>query len=117
MKCFSCQSLLPVNPPNYTGGAGYGINKSGNKICYSCCAEEDKKQMNETGQIILYFNQGCISNWPGTLRFIATGYNYSKNNWGCQRQDVWFNFNEFVWHGVNLGDNDILRCKRTKKKS
>lgn len=30
------------------------------------------------------------------------------------RRDVWFNLDGKRWHGVNIGDNDIVRCKMTK---
>lgn len=30
------------------------------------------------------------------------------------RTDVWFNFDGSTWHGVNIGDNQILRVKRVK---
>lgn len=55
------------------------------------------------------------TNWPGTLRFrIGGAVRHSRNNFGARRIDVWFSAQGREWHGVNLGDSQILRCKRLK---
>lgn len=79
--------------------------------------------MRESGRGVLYSFKDTSGHSIGTWaskhneRFRVTGHSYSRNNWGAQRTDVWFNFDGSVWHGVNIGDNDIVRCKRTKQKA
>ena len=102
---------------------GYVTNKENEKICFDCCAIEDKKQMVETGKIILYFTEKegkhFVINWPSTLSFpcypkIALG----KHNMAGKRYDYWFKGPDgFIWHGYTIGDNtQIAHCKRTKEK-
>lgn len=59
-----------------------------------------------------------VGTWASSAdeRFAIT-YRTSRNNWGAKRTDVWFRFDGSIWHGVNIGDNDIVRCKRTAAKS
>lgn len=84
--------------------------------------------MKETGRAVLYLwhtkPEGAQFSYPSHVgtwasasqeRFSIT-YRKSRNNWGAQRTDVWFNFDGSVWHGVNLGDNDIVRVRRTQSK-
>lgn len=131
--CARCgNEIPPAQPGSIT--TGYGIDAQGNKHCYACYAQIDREYMRESGRITLYLSipaqltRGVksgritspeikISNWPGSLEFCTIG-NYAKksrNNWGVNRFDVWFIFEGYVWHGVNLGDNQLLRCKRTKE--
>jgi hypothetical protein len=114
-------------------GTGYGIDQEGHMVCYPCCAEQDKKQMVETGRIVLYLTildspnkqrvgtswvsiHGKVTNWPGSLEFpcnVRTG----RHNWGLERHDAWFKAPDgFIWHGVQIGSNSQLCfCTRTKE--
>lgn len=47
-------------------------------------------------------------------RIAIARYRKSRNNFGATRTDVWFYLDGKTWHGVNVGDNDLLRVKRTK---
>lgn len=47
-------------------------------------------------------------------RFPCYNVRKSRNNFGAERIDVDFNFDGSRWHGVNVGDNEILRVKRCK---
>lgn len=96
-------------------------------VCYSCCAEQDKEAMRREGRIVLYLSdvggadpRGSIrdrlrvTNWPASLSLPVSAVRHSRNNFGAQRTDVWFRFEGQEWHGVNVGDNQILRCRRLK---
>lgn len=103
-------------------------------ICYPCCGKRDEADMRETGRAVLYLNREAIapamhamqsplwcyyaSNWPGTLKIrIGGAVRHSRNNFGAQRTDVWFKWDGADWHGVNVGDGQILRCKRLKART
>lgn len=77
--------------------------------------------MKQTGKALLYMfrdESGSISvgTWASKpyQRTSVWRARHSRNNWGCQRTDVWFNADGSTWHGVNIGDNDIVRCSRNK---
>jgi hypothetical protein len=80
----------------------------------------DKKDMDKSGLACLYLvhhGADCfkITNWPSSLVFRPVRVTKGHHNWGITRYDVWF-YDESgkKWHGVNLGDNQILRCRRVK---
>lgn len=74
--------------------------------------------MKQTGKAILYLfrNPLSVGTWASEPFQRSPVYRTtsSRNNWGVLRQDVWFRTNGQNWWGVNLGDNDIVRCKRIK---
>lgn len=107
----------------------------GQRICYACCAERDKQQMREDGQITLYLTgvaplhsnrhsyvidpKWKIGNWPGSLEFRPMGQSVKVGNHNLAgvRYDVWFIFEGWVWHGFSIGNNtELLHCKRTKQR-
>jgi hypothetical protein len=117
---------------------GYGITRDGAKHCFTCCADDDREALVRDGRAVLYLSKGndgtwFVSNWPSTLRFNlirkpGAYYTYgsslvvlpskSWHNIGRERNDVWFvGPDDFVWHGVNIGDNQILRCRITARKA
>lgn len=86
--------------------------------------------MVETGRALLYLAETTrtdgnmkplhsawhVSNWPGSLQVaIPIPPRKSRHNFGLWRLDFWFPFEGFWWHGYNIGDNQIARCKRTKR--
>lgn len=115
--CDGCRKLKTVVHSDIT--TGYGIDKNGNKFCYSCCADNDRKIMRETGKYTLYLvgnnNQWEITNWPGSLSFPARVVK-GRHNIARVRYDAWFNFDGHIWHGVTYGDHtQVCHCKRTKE--
>jgi len=103
---------------------GYGTDSAGNRHCYQCCADADKKQMRDTGKICLYlttkpdiggnYGNAELSNWPGSFK-LAGRYHKGRHNMARFRYDVWFNFEGQNWHGVQYGDNtQICHCRRVK---
>jgi hypothetical protein len=94
-------------------------------ICYPCCAENTQRDMRDTGRAVLYLcDDGAgttrtwrVSDWPGTLRIKPDSVRKSESRCFGRRVarfDVWFTHDSAQWHGVNIGDNQLLRCKRLK---
>jgi hypothetical protein len=103
---------------------GYGVDKAGNRICFACWGARDLADALSTGKWCAYLStpagetRRMISNWPGSLRVAPVKVKTSHHNIGRTRNDVWFRIpaDPYWWHGVNIGDSDILRCKRTKER-
>lgn len=123
MHCHRCNSL--IKKPSKSIGTGYAtreINGTEQHICYQCCAHYDKEDMRRDKKITLYLQEKtpvtryAVKNWPGTLKFDTVSYNKSITNWGNARIDVWFKFEGHYWWGRNIGDNDLVYCKQTKRK-
>lgn len=94
---------------------GYGTDREGNKVCFACCAEQDKAYMRENGRITLYLSGNKVTNWPNTLELPTTYQRKGYHNIARTRVDVWFNFEGAKWHGTQYGDNSQLcHCKRIK---
>jgi hypothetical protein len=132
MTCSKCHKKIG----SITGiGTAYAQTLAGNNICYACCAVLDKEDMRRYGEFNGYYvherkpevklrfgerryyhgaNAGSVTNWPGS--FIIPCYRAvrSVNNFGAERTDFWFIFEGREWHGVNIGDNQIARCKQKK---
>lgn len=119
--CVDCKRTLPVQTQ---GGTGYGVCndaeqefRRGREVCYRCCGIRDRRHMKRNGRIDLYLHGSTITNWPGTLVFGLVDRKVSDHNMAGKngRTDVWFiGPDGSTWHGVNIGDHQILRCKRTK---
>ena len=125
--CVDCQQTLPVrnNGKIGSGGTGYGTSSDADtrgpsgKVCYACCGVRDRRYMERNGQIVLYWDGAKVCNWPSTLVFIGCRYRTSYHNFAGKngRTDVWFcGPDGHTWHGVNIGNHQIVRCKRTKIK-
>ena len=125
---FFCSKCKTHKITESTFTAGYGIDSKGNKVCYACCALEDRKEMTTNKRIVLYLTINAkygldkygdckITNWPGSLSFPGR-FKQGKHNIAGQRVDVWFHFNGHEWHGVTYGHNtQICHCRQTKKKA
>lgn len=74
------------------------------------------------GRGVLYLTKGAdgiswyASDWPSIhkvpVRAMRKSFHNVAGNNG--RTDVWFHLDGSEWHGVNIGDNQILRVKRNK---
>lgn len=122
-QCVECHQT--ITPPKGVG-TSYAISDKG-KVCYDCCAKSDRKYMRNNDRIDLYLKKGNMSgnhqryqiiNWPGTLVFQVNYHKDGKHfipGYGTvQRIDVWFQFEDQKWHGIQRGDNDICRCRKVK---
>lgn len=124
-KNFICSQCHKVVTSGTGISAGYARDDHGNKICYQCCGEIDKKYMMENDSITLYLNvtkqdgryfEGEVINWPGTIK-AKVGGRIGRHNFARIRYDAYFAFDNAVWHGVTYGNNtQICHCKKTKSK-
>lgn len=83
-------------------------------------AELEKAAMAEHGRAVLYLTKDTkgewkVSNFDGSLSFRPFRVKKGSHNWGVERFDAWFTSGGYVWHGVNVGDNELLRARRTKQ--
>jgi len=118
--CHVCKQTIRVTPGLTTG---YGVDDDDNKICYSCCADQDREWMIAQGKIHLYLCpvknstlNWTVKNWPGSLVFPVWAQKKGRHNIAGTRYDVWFSGPDgHRWHGVQYGDQtQICHCKRTK---
>lgn len=128
--CHVCTKAIVADSPHTTG---YGIDQQGNKICYACCADRDRESMREHGRIDLYLSHVAsapthndtvcsnwkITNWPGSL--VITSIHRVEHAYKpvfgrrMRRVTVWFTAGDGqTWRGDNVGDSQILRCRRVK---
>lgn len=81
--------------------------------------QAERQAMIEQGRGVLYLykrEHGYeVNGWAGTLPPIKVHPRESWHNMAGKRFDVWFTLGGKNWHGVNIGDNQIVRCKATKK--
>lgn len=134
--CHDCK--LTIEKPSDGCGTGYGTDSNGYVYCYQCCAEGDKRQMRDTGKIMLYLSRDTvaevdillsgqrvtplhpyelyvITNWPGSLRIKPTYVKEGRHNIARKRTDVWFTFEGTRWHGAQYGENtQLVHCRRLK---
>lgn len=142
--CATCAEYRPTpkgyGGASYCGGTGYGYTShdaDAQALCYRCCGKRDEQSMRETGRAVLYLSRVSsdaerttgsaerapylrasnwrVTNWPGSLTLPVLSLRRGSHNWrNVERVDVWFIFAGYVWHGVQLGDSQILRAKRTR---
>ena len=101
---------------------GYGLDEHDNKICYACCGKQAEQRMRDSGRAALYLTENgqlvksyTVSNWPGTLKIPCFRWSKGRHNIAGVRYDVWFRFDNQLWHGVTYGNNtQICHCKRLK---
>ena len=85
--------------------------------------------MHERGRAVLYLHgvdsrrNYAVTQYVGTWAALPAEYirchrhSRSRHNIGRTRLDVWFKFRGHEYHGVNIGDNDIVRVKRIKERN
>ena len=88
-------------------------------------AVAEVESMKQTGQAVLYlrtklcpdgFKRDFVGTWEGSFNFQVCNRNTSKHNMAGKRLDLWFvGPDGKTWHGVNIGDNQIVRCHRNKQ--
>lgn len=100
---------------------GYATRADSTRICYNCAALAERDAMIADGRACLYLdeNKKTVTNWTGLISIpLLNGLiKKSKHNFGFRsyRLDFWFIFDGYIWHGANIGtDNMIARCKRTR---
>ena len=109
-------------------GTGYATNNKYEKICYSCCGIIDAEELRENGKLFGYFTYKTVkhtssmktyedkkfTNWPGTFTIPVYHMRVSRNNFGAERRDFWFNWEGRNYWGVSIGDNECARVRKVK---
>ena len=101
---------------------GYGENAKGDKLCFACCADDDRASMIKDGRWTGYLTRKdgawTVSNWPESLTFPTTGVKVGTHNIARTRRDAWFAGPDgFAWHAVSYGEwSDIAHCRRTRER-
>lgn len=124
-----------TDPPTACGYlfdfAGHGIFSPGGRVKISeedadthnkLLADAEWTAMLKHGAGVLYLTKGTdgitwyASDWPSVHKVPIRGRRTSFHNMAGRngRTDVWFHLDGAEWHGVNIGDNQILRVKRNK---
>lgn len=72
--------------------------------------------MQATGRALLYLSNGFVATWDGSKKWAVQETRTSWHNMAGRdgRTDVWFSAFGTRWQGVNIGDNQIVRCARIK---
>lgn len=122
--CSVCGQHIEVDTLNSIT-TGYGCNDKHEPVCFACCAETDRKYMQEHGRISLYLigtmsSKGVshrVCNWPDSLSYPVLHHTTGRHNIAGTRYDVWFKDEVGAyWHGTRYGQNtDVVHCKRVKK--
>lgn len=115
-----------------TISTGYGIDKHGHRICFSCCGKLDERALKRDGKLVGYLTykqvpinyrktgyidieDGFFTNWPGTFKIRVLRVKKSFNNFRAPRLDFWFMWQGMEFHGVNVGNNSqVATVKRVK---
>ena len=140
MKSFSIDNGLIVDPstdpPTCYGYlfdfSGKGIFSPNGKVQVTkeeaethnlLLAEAEWSGMLKHGRGTIYLSKDAdgryhASDWPGIHKIPVYGIRKSFHNMAGKngRTDVWFKIDGEEWHGVNIGDNQILRVKKLKKR-
>ena len=64
-----------------------------------------------------WIKQYHVGTWDGSYRwpaFVKTSWHNFAGKDG--RRDCWFSINGQRWHGVNIGDNDMVHARRVKNR-
>lgn len=112
--CHGCNQNINYEIPASGGASGAGImdNKT---YCYPCCGKHDSQNMRRGVNMVLYLGKNEVQNWCGSLKFVIDRQSKSRHNFGIERRDVWFTDEHGQkWHGINIGDSQLLRCRRLK---
>jgi hypothetical protein len=119
-KCRTCGKVdVTVKPGSCFGN--YAIYRNGRKHCIDCAHKSELKAAIKTGQFTAYLvedttTSGRIVSFPGLEFAKVHGIRRSWHNMAGRngRRDVWFRMAGRTWHGVNIGDNQVVRCKVVK---
>lgn len=126
--CWLCQRSLPFirkDSGMVTQNIGF-ISSGRGRHCYDCHTKLEIGKMNQEGKVSLYLTQTPsrlgydyqIVNYAHTIEFACQRPKFSFHNLAGKRgrRDI-----DFVgpdgakWHGVNIGDSQVIHCKRKKK--
>ncbi len=118
---FVCSQCGEEIVPEKGAGTGFACDGKDRVVCYKCYAVQDEAFMKKHGRISLYLTTSAgrqeITNWPGSLRIPVRYSKEGGHNIARVRRDVWFNFDGYLWHGIQYGTNsELCYCRRTKQR-
>ena len=97
---------------------GYGVTKTGEKHCYTCCGEVDLNDLKNlpfgerfVGYLIEQDEKWWFTNWPESMNIRVHGVKKSNHNFCGKngRIDFWFQItNELKYHGVQIGKDTLI---------
>ncbi|MFA4973549.1 MAG: hypothetical protein WC683_13125 [bacterium] len=124
--CDECHKAIEVPEGSVT--TGYGVDKEGRKVCFSCCAEHDKATMAEGQDPVLYLTEqkspegngflrrAEVSNWPGSLKFpavvVARSKQYTPS--GGQYDRVTAHFRDHLGRPWRIEVRGDMQCGRSR---
>lgn len=119
---FFCDNCKTEKTHTNSLTTGYGVNDKDEKICFECCGKLDAQHlmsMSIGDKYVLYLtkndNQYRLTNWPSSLEIPVYGVKEGRHNMAGKRYDLWFQFKNNHYHGVQYGDNtQICHIKRVK---
>lgn len=128
---FFCGDCGAVHPVQVSGGTGYGVDESTDRLfCYPCGAKRTRAHMEKTGRAMLYLTERKpdesgsrhkVTDWPGFLRFDAYYvHNFKASGFGGWHWRSAVRFvgpDGFIWSGTGPGVGMYLRAKRTKQRA
>ena len=121
MKTFLCSRCGETKQNNETFTTGYGVDNSGNIVCYECCAKQDVETLENTGKLHGYFTKkdgkNFFTNWPASLSIPVFYTRKSWHNFAGRdgRTDFWLTYNGKNYHGVQIGhNNECATIRKTK---
>jgi hypothetical protein len=114
--CEKCKTVITVN---HNSPAGYGVDNTGKKFCYQCCADLDRSELESNDKWTGYLSKEAsgwyVTNWTGLLKMKAITWTGRHN---IARKVTFFRFvapDGSIWTGRQMGEyNQIAHCKRTK---
>lgn len=138
-QCFMCGGTFPAySKPSAVPKAGGGhvdlvfanyqvwvVDDNNEKHCKKCSGELWTKWLGSQplgARISLYLTSKkvddkrvmwYVTTWDESFKqnvFVRHG----RHNMAGNRHDCWFRVGDTFWHGVNMGDNEILHCKAVK---
>ena len=132
VQTFLCSQCNEHKPITTGSSAGFAQDDKGNKICYACCAIQDKQWMQDHNTITLYLTinepepfyqrvrqgywaKGKVTNWPGSLSYPCT-IKAGKHNWARVQYSIWFTDDTGQrWYGRQVGNNtQLCHCRKLK---
>lgn len=117
-QCFQCGETK--TPEKDSISTGYGVTKTGDKLCFACCGINDAKELVELKigeKLTLYLDTKAqtISNGPGTFKIQLHHIKRGNHNMARVRYDFWFKHDKYFYHGTTFGDGtQIAHIKKLK---
>lgn len=117
---FVCADCIKTLPKSKDGGTGY-TERNGETICYDCCADSDRQEMQLGHRIALYWvddngRNNRVTNWPGTLSYPLRDIRDLNHAFAKGHIGYFLGPDGHEWSAKNIGESQIAHCRRLKRK-